>query len=692
MAAAFLNHLSQCEVEVRSASSAPADQAKPAAARAMAEVGIDIAAETPKILTDRAVREGQVSPQPESVWHWDVSESELHVPRRSRGRHVEKWIGLTWEYAIRHWRMLAVTAMLDIALALLAVAAPWPLKLAVDQVLSQRAAPAWAAWALEPMERTSPVIALVVLALLSVCLVVAIAVVGGLQKIIRRAAGQRMSGSLALDVLDKLQHASVVQQSARPTGDLMQRTLADTKCVETMVFGVVFTLFQATASLVAMAVVMSQLHAGLTVLAIALALPMFGVAHFFSGRMARSAVDQAQALSRVMTGAEHMLSAVPEIQSHAAESAELLRFRSIVAGQVKAGTGVQRVSFLYQQALGTVTGVGTSVVLLVGGLAALRGSLTVGDLIVFSAYVAALYSPLEATASVAQATASAKAGAQRVLEVLETDDELPQPVHPVRLPVGRDASGVVFEDVWFGYEQGQPVLRGVSLEVEPGQTVALVGRTGAGKSTLLSLVPRFMDPWSGVVRIGGVDVRTAALQDVRRRVSLVRQEPLLLPVSIAENIAYGRPGASRAQVERAAEEALAAEFIERLPAGYDTIVGERGATLSGGQRQRLAIARALLKDAPVLILDEPTAALDAESEAHLVEALARASRTRTVLVIAHRLSTVRRADSIAVVENGTIIEQGTHTQLLSTAGTYARYHQLTLRSTPAPGAVSGKLP
>jgi ATP-binding cassette subfamily B protein/subfamily B ATP-binding cassette protein MsbA len=268
------------------------------------------------------------------------------------------------------------------------------------------------------------------------------------------------------------------------------------------------------------------------------------------------------------------------------------------------------------------------------------------------------------------------------LEVLETDDELPQPVHPVRLPVGRDASGVVFEDVWFGYEQGQPVLRGVSLEVEPGQTVALVGRTGAGKSTLLSLVPRFMDPWSGVVRIGGVDVRTAALQDVRRRVSLVRQEPLLLPVSIAENIAYGRPGASRAQVERAAEEALAAEFIERLPAGYDTIVGERGATLSGGQRQRLAIARALLKDAPVLILDEPTAALDAESEAHLVEALARASRTRTVLVIAHRLSTVRRADSIAVVENGTIIEQGTHTQLLSTAGTYARYHQHYVRSAP----------
>jgi ATP-binding cassette subfamily B protein/subfamily B ATP-binding cassette protein MsbA len=330
------------------------------------------------------------------------------------------------------------------------------------------------------------------------------------------------------------------------------------------------------------------------------------------------------------------------------------------------------VSFLYQQALGTVTGVGTSVVLLVGGLAALRGSLTVGDLIVFSAYVAALYSPLEATASVAQATASAKAGAQLVLEVLETDDELPQPVHPVRLPVGRDASGVVFEDVWFGYEQGQPVLRGVSLEVEPGQTVALVGRTGAGKSTLLSLVPRFMDPWSGVVRIGGVDVRTAALQDVRRRVSLVRQEPLLLPVSIAENIAYGRPGASRAQVERAAEEALAAEFIERLPAGYDTIVGERGATLSGGQRQRLAIARALLKDAPVLILDEPTSAVDAESEGTILDALRNLAAGRTVLVISHRPSTVELAQRVAVLEDGIVAEEGPLEDLQRSGAFYRR--------------------
>jgi ATP-binding cassette, subfamily B, bacterial len=235
---------------------------------------------------------------------------------------------------------------------------------------------------------------------------------------------------------------------------------------------------------------------------------------------------------------------------------------------------------------------------------------------------------------------------------------------------------VRLEDVEFGYEPGRPVLSGVTLEARAGEKVAIVGATGAGKSTLVSLIPRFFDPSAGRVLLDGHDLRDVQLRSLRAQVSLVLQEPFLFPISVAENIAYGRPEASREEVEAAARAANAHEFIARLPEGYDTVIGERGATLSGGQRQRLAIARALLKDAPVLILDEPTSALDAETEALLLEALERLMAGRTTFIIAHRLSTIRTADRIAVVKGGRVVELGTHAELLARGGAYARLHRL----------------
>jgi ATP-binding cassette, subfamily B, bacterial len=264
--------------------------------------------------------------------------------------------------------------------------------------------------------------------------------------------------------------------------------------------------------------------------------------------------------------------------------------------------------------------------------------------------------------------------ARRIVEVLDAPAEVAD--RPGATALSKVRGDLAIENVWFGYEAARPVVRGVSFEVRPGQVVAIVGPTGAGKSTLAGLVPRFFDPDRGRVLLDGHDLRDLRLETVRQSVALVLQESFLFPFSIAGNIAYGRPGASREEIVEAAVAANADEFVSRLPEGYDTVVGERGATLSGGERQRVAIARALLKDAPVLILDEPTSALDAETEGALLEALGRLMAGRTTVVIAHRLSTIRRADEILVLRDGEIAERGSHDELIARDAIYARMHAI----------------
>jgi ATP-binding cassette subfamily B protein/subfamily B ATP-binding cassette protein MsbA len=324
--------------------------------------------------------------------------------------------------------------------------------------------------------------------------------------------------------------------------------------------------------------------------------------------------------------------------------------------------------------MGLATTVGTAATLWVGAIHVMDGRLSVGSVLVFLSYLASLYGPVETLMYTPSTLQGALGSVRRVQEVLEVECEILDRPGAYALPGVH--GHVRLEDVTFGYEPGRLVLHQVALDVQPGQSVAVVGPTGAGKTTLVSLVARFFDPWQGRITLDGHDLRDLQLQSLRAQVAVVLQEPFLFPITIAENIAYGRPDAGRHDIEAAARAANAHTFISRLPAGYDTAVGERGVTLSAGERQRVSIARALLKDAPILILDEPTGALDAETEALLVDALARLRKGRTTFVIAHRLSTIREAEQIVLLDQGRVVETGTHGELLSCGGLYGRFYEL----------------
>jgi ATP-binding cassette subfamily B protein/subfamily B ATP-binding cassette protein MsbA len=553
----------------------------------------------------------------------------------------------------------------------LEVLKPWPLKVLVDQVLGDKPVPEALAWLPGPATRdnllTWCVAGTVVLFLLAWAVGLAAAYAN-------TGFGQRMVFDLAGNLFGRLQRLSLRFHSHKPIGDSIRRVTTDCGCVSSIVVDALLPVAMALVSLAGMFAILWRLDRTLTLWSLAVVPYMMLVFRVYAGPMEERSSRHEEAEGRLYDVVEETLSAIPVVQAFALEEHAEDRFRKTTGAIFDATRSVRSVELQFKVLMELATAAGTAAVVWLGARHALEGRVSVGDMLVFLSYLASLYAPLEAVMYTPFTIQQAAGSARRVREILETEPEVQD--RPGARPLAPGGGHVRLEDVTFGYEPGRPILHGVSLEARPGETVAIVGATGAGKSTLVSLVPRFFDPWDGRVTFDGMDVRDVQLQSLRGRVALVLQESFLFPLTVAENIAYGRPGVSRVEIEAAARDANAHAFIERLPRGYDTVAGERGATLSGGERQRLAIARALLGNTPVLILDEPTSALDAETEALLLEALQRLMAGRTTFVIAHRFSMVRHADRIVVLQRGRIVESGTHVELLRAGGTYYRLHEL----------------
>lgn len=590
---------------------------------------------------------------------------------------MNRWWWRLARYGRPYWRTLTIVVLFMLVGVAMEALRPWPMKLIVDNVLTGEPLPNTIAWLTLLPGADTQAGQLAWLALATVFVFLASRSADLASGYLQVGIGNRMAYDLGADLLDHLQRLSLSHTNKRSTGDLVRRVATDSRAVRDLVVGTLLPVSTAIASLVFMFFIMWQIDRALTLLAAAVAVPMVFVIQVFIRPMSNRLYQQQQLEGEIMTTAERVFTALPVVQIFDRSDVEDAQFRTVTDRSLAATMRSTRTQVSFTTSIGALTALGTAGIMVFGGFQVLGGTFSVGSLLVFLSYLASLYAPLETLAYLSSGYASAAAGARRVFEVLDEGERVKEAPNAVTLPVTgyTEHSGYVrLEQVTFGYEPDHSVLKDVSLEVAPGETVALVGVTGAGKTTLVSMILRFYDPWSGRVLVNGWDVRELSIASLRSQIAIVLQDPFLLPLSVAENIAYGRPDATHDEIEAAAVAANADEFIRLLPDGYDTVIGERGLTLSGGQRQRLSIARALLKDAPILILDEPTAALDAETETLVMEAIGRLIQGRTTFIIAHRLSTIRNADRIVVLDQGRVVEQGSHAELMTSSGRYRQFY------------------
>lgn len=581
-------------------------------------------------------------------------------------------------YSFRYWKRFLLLLFVALSGVVLEVAKPFPFKIIIDNVLSNQKLPPFIAAFFEnngvSLSREYLLGWTIVLAAL---LAIGNAAVSMLVSGMTISVAQRLVYDFSLELFKKLQQLSLSYYGRNQVGDLLQRINADVYVVYFVVAQIALPVIVSLVSLCAMFFVMVRLDPSLSLIAAAV-VPLLAISLFaFSKPMDATTTRQYETQGELMAFMQQTLSAVKVVQGFAREhfmhgklAERAMRFSDAykIANQVSLG---------YGQVAALITALAAAVMLGLGARNVLSGKLSIGDLFVFLGYLGSLYGLVNALTVAVGTTITIGARGRRVFEILDSDEMIREKPNAARLEAVRGE--IAFENVTFGYENEsgeiRTILRGINFTAPPGQITALVGATGAGKTSLVSLLSRFYDPLEGRILIDGTDIADIQLNSLRENVSLVLQEPFLFPVSIADNIAFGRPEAAREEIIKAAKSAQADEFISRLPEGYDTILSEDGASLSGGERQRVSIARALLKDAPILILDEPTSALDAHTEAKIFQALENLMIGRTTFIISHRLSTIKRADQIITLKDGQIVECGTHESLLSAGNVYANLYK-----------------
>ena len=567
---------------------------------------------------------------------------------------------------------------------------PWPLKIVLDNVLGHKGQThGWLEHTIRQVAGTDTmrILILACVAVMVIAVMDAICTYG--DKYVTTSVGQWVTHDLRGRLYAQVQRLSLTYHDQNQTGDLISRVTTDIDSVQTFIVSGMLTMLVDVVTVIGMIGVMFYLSWQLTLVSMAVVPVLFAIVYTYTRKVKKASRDVRKHESKLLSVVQEVLGSIRVVKAFARENYEIHRLEGESLETVEASLKARALKARLVPIVTIVTGVGTCAVLYFGGKAALRGGLSLGSVYLFITYLRNMYKPMQDISKAMDSYSKADVGYERIQEVLSNDNEMCDAPGAKALPPIKGQIDLEHVDFW--YNEEQPVLQDVSLSVPPGQMIALVGPTGSGKTTLVNLIARFYDPVHGVVKIDGFDVKTVTQESLRRQIGFVLQDTVLFTGTIWDNIAYGRPDASHNDIVKAAEAANAMEFIDKLDGKFDAVVGERGLTLSGGQRQRIAIARAIVRNSPILILDEPSSGLDAGSEQLVFEALDRLMAGKTSIVIAHRLSTIRSASCIYVVKDGGIVESGTHDELIQhESGAYRELHDIQFNSAeaePAPVAV-----